>query len=51
MNCKQTWHLAGAAASPSKSGAGRLVKVVEGGKLHRSRKACESGGGRKTDTG
>jgi hypothetical protein len=35
MNCKQTCWLAGAAAHTQQSGAGKLVKVAVGGKLHR----------------
>jgi hypothetical protein len=35
MSCKQTRWLAGAAAHAQQSGAGKLVKVAVGGKLHR----------------
>jgi hypothetical protein len=37
MSCKQTCWLAGAAAHAQQSGAGKLVKVAVGGKLHRRR--------------
>jgi hypothetical protein len=35
MSCKQTRWPAGAAAHNKQSGAGKLVKVAVGGKLHR----------------
>jgi hypothetical protein len=38
VSCKQTQWPAGAAAHAQQSGAGKLVKVVVGGKLHRERR-------------
>jgi hypothetical protein len=35
VSCKQTGWLAGAATHTQQSGAGKLVKVVVGGKLHK----------------
>jgi hypothetical protein len=35
MSCKQKYQLAGAAAHAQQLGAGKLIKAVVGGKLHR----------------